>query len=208
MADTPKSTSILIGLIALGLGYIAWTGDALSLFGVEGIRTRQAAVAAKQDTLTGLQAQIDSAKADLAHESVEDVQARTDAYRKSLDVLRGLVPEQREVSNILDDINRRAKARGLDISNFVPAAPTVGPVPFDVYSYQFGVIGRYNEVGAFLTDVASLSRIMVPTAVSVVRADPAKARVFGDTVAMLEARFDVRTYVKALAAAEDSTDGT
>jgi type IV pilus assembly protein PilO len=208
MADTPKSTSILLGLVALGLGYIAWTGDAINLMGLEGIKARQAAVAAKQDTLATLQAQIDSAKSDLARESVEDVQARTEAYRKSLTVLRGLVPEQREVSNILDDINRRAKARGLDISSFVPAAPTVGPVPFDVYSYQFGVVGRYNQVGAFLTDVASLPRIMVPTSVSVVRADAAKSRVFGDTVAMLEARFNVRTYVKAIQAVEDSINGT
>src|SRR5690606_28436241 len=145
MADTPKSTTVLLGLIALGVGYIGWSGDVLNYLGIDGVRSRQEAVAAKEDTLATLQAQIDTAKSDLARESVEDVQARTEAYRKSLDVLRSLVPEQREVANILDDVNLRAKVRGLTVSNFVPAAPTVGPEPFDTYSYQFSVVGRYNQ---------------------------------------------------------------
>jgi Tfp pilus assembly protein PilO len=204
MADTPKSTTVLLGLIALGVGYIGWSGDVLNYVGIGGVRAKQEAVAAKQDTLATLQEQIETAKADLARESVEDVRDRTEAYRKSLVVLRSLVPEQREVANILDDVNLRAKVRGLTVSNFVPSAPTVGPEPFDTYSYQFSVVGRYNQVGAFLTDVASLRRIMVPTEVTVVRAEPARARIFGDTLSMLEARFNVRTYVKASQAAEDS----
>lgn len=208
MADTPRSTFVLLGLIAAGLGYMCWTGDGISALGYDGITARRAAIAAKEDTLATIQAQIDTAKANLARESVEDVKKRTEAYNKSLQVLRALVPDQREVANIIDDVTTRAKVRGLDVSNFVPAAPQVGPEPFDTYSYQFSVIGRYNQVGAFLTDVASLRRIMVPTDVAVVRAAPDKARVFGDTLSMLEARFNIRTYVKAVKAVEDSLNGT
>lgn len=208
MADTPKSTVVLFGLIALGLGYMAWTGDGISAIGYDGITARRAAVAAKQDTLATIQAQIDTAKRDLARESVEDVRLRAEAYGKSLTVLRSLVPDQREVANIIDDVTRRAKVRGLDVSSFVPSAPQVGPEPFDTYSYQFSVIGRYNQVGAFLTDVASLRRIMVPTDVVVVRASPERARIFGDTLSMLEARFNIRTYVKAVPTVEDALNGT
>ncbi len=208
MADTPKATLVLFGLIALGVGYMAWTGDAISALGYEGIAARRATIAAKQDTLVTIQAQIDTAKSDLARESVEDVQKRTEAYAKSLTVLRSLVPDQREVANIIDDVSIRAKVRGLDVSSFVPSPPQVGPEPFDTYTYQFSVIGRYNQVGAFLTDVASLRRIMVPTEVVVVRAAPDKARVFGDTLSMLEARFNIRTYVKAVPTVGDSLNGT
>jgi Tfp pilus assembly protein PilO len=197
MAESSKNTPILLLLIAGLVGYAGWTGAGLTLVGIEGAQTRRERVSAMQDTLTTLQAQVDSAKSDLAVESVEDVRQRIDAYRASLGVLRALVPEQTEVANLIDDINIRAKVRGLNVTNFVPSTPVPGPEPFDTHVYQFSVTGRYNQVGEFLTDVASLRRIIVATDVAIARASAQSSRVFGDTLSMLEARFNVRTYVKA-----------
>ncbi len=207
MADTPKSTPILLLLIALMVGYAGYTGDVLSLLGIRGAKERTAEVAAVRDTLADLQAKIDSAKRNLAVESVEDVKQRTEAYNASLGVLRALVPEQSEIANLIDDINIRAKVRGLQVVSYTPETPVAGPEPFDTHTNGFAVVGRYNQVGAFLTDVASLRRIIVPTEVTISRAEAQSARFFGDTLSMLEARFKVRTYVKA-SAAEDSTHGT
>lgn len=204
MADTPSRTPILLLLVAGLVGYVGWTGTGLDMLGIDGAQARRARVVAMQDTLTGLRAQVDSAKSDLARESVEDVRQRIDAYRASLGVLRALVPEQSEVANLIDDINIRAKVRGLQVSSFTPSTPLAGPEPFDTHVYQFAVIGRYNQVGQFLADVASLRRIIVATDVAMGRAGAQSSRVFGDTLSMLEARFNVRTYVKA-PAAEDST---
>jgi Tfp pilus assembly protein PilO len=197
MAESSKNTPILLLLIAGLVGYAGWTGAGLTLVGIEGAQTRRERVSAMQDTLTTLQAQVDSAKSDLAVESVEDVRQRIDAYRASLGVLRALVPEQTEVANLIDDINIRAKVRGLNVTNFVPSTPVPGPEPFDTHVYQFSVTGRYNQVGEFLTDVASLRRIIVATDVAIARASAQSSRVFGDTLSMLEARFNMRTYVKA-----------
>jgi Tfp pilus assembly protein PilO len=197
MAESSKNTPVLLLLIAGLVGYAGWTGAGLTLVGIEGAQTRRERVSAMQDTLTTLQAQVDSAKSDLAVESVEDVRQRIDAYRASLGVLRALVPEQTEVANLIDDINIRAKVRGLNVTNFVPSTPVPGPEPFDTHVYQFSVTGRYNQVGEFLTDVASLRRIIVATDVAIARASAQSSRVFGDTLSMLEARFNVRTYVKA-----------
>lgn len=197
MAESSKNTPVLLLLIAGLVGYAGWTGAGLELVGVEGAKSRQERVSAMQDTLALLQAQVDSAKSDLAVESVEDVRARIDAYRASLGVLRSLVPEQTEVANLIDDINIRAKVRGLNVTTFTPSSPVAGPEPFDTHVYQFAVTGRYNQVGEFLTDVASLRRIIVATDVAIARASAQSSRVFGDTLSMLEARFNVRTYVKA-----------
>ncbi len=205
MADSSNNTPILLLLIAGLVGYAGWSGAGLELLGIDGVQARRARVIAMQDTLATVRGQIDSAKASLAHESVEDVRARVEAYRASLGVLRSLVPEQREVANLIDDINVRAKIRGLQVTNFVPATPIVGPEPFDTHVYQFAVTGRYNQVGQFLADVASLRRIIVAGDLAMARANPATARALGDTTAMLEARFNVRTYVKATPA-EDSTN--
>lgn len=204
MADS-KTTPILFTLVALAVGYAGYSGEGISLVGMNGLKSRTDRVAAIEDTVTQLQAKIDTAKRDLAKESVEDVTKRVEAYRASLAVLRTLVPEQREVANLIDDIQIRAKVRGLTVSAFTPEPPVPGPAPFDTYTYKLSVIGRYHQVGAFLTDIASLRRIMVAGEVRVAGADLQKARVLGDTVAMLEASFKLRTYVKAKAP-EDSTN--
>lgn len=205
MADTPRSTPILVLLLAVAAGYMGWSGDGIEMLGVEGVQDRKARVTAIEDTLATVRAQIDTAKADLATESVEDVQRRIEAYRGSLEVLRTLVPEQSEVADLLDDIQIRAKVRGVRFAAFDPNTPVAGPAPFDTYGYQLAVIGRYHQVGAFLADIASLRRIIVPGAVTLTPANVAQARVLGDTVGMLEARFTVTTYVKG-SMAEDTTN--
>jgi Tfp pilus assembly protein PilO len=205
MADMPKSTPVMLTAVALLLGYVGYTGTGLAPLNIKGLASRQVRVAAMGDTLLTLQAQIDTAKRDLAAGSVEDLKKRVDAYRSSLGVLRTLVPEQREVNNLLDDIQIRAKVRGVTFSGFTPAAPEPGPAPYDTYSYQLSVIGHYHRVGQFLTDIASLRRIIVPGDVVIGAANAAQARALGDTTAMLEAKFSIKTYVKAVMA-EDSTD--
>jgi Tfp pilus assembly protein PilO len=68
------------------------------------------------------------------------------------------------------------------------------------------VIGRYDAIGQFLADVASLQRIIVPYDLSVTAAQSSAARVLGDsTDALLEARFQVRTYVKSPASEGDAS---
>lgn len=197
MADTPKTTPIFLGLLALLLGYAGWSGDGLNLLGIEGLRARNERAAALADTLATVTAQTDTAKRDLATSSVEDVKAKTAAYNSSLQILRSLVPEQREVANLLDDIQIRAKVRNVTVAEFSVLPAVEGPVPFDTYSYHMAVIGRYHQIGAFLTDVASLRRIMVSSDLKLAAAPAAQARALGDTTAMIEARFTIRTYVKA-----------
>ncbi len=197
MASTPKSTPILLILVAGLLGYIAWSGAVLDFMGIDGIRARQEQVVAMQDTLAELRAKVDTAKRDLAVESIDDVKARTESYRASLAILRTLVPDEREVANLIDDVNRRARVRGLHVAAFDPIAPVFGPEPFDTHQYNFSVIGRYNQVGAFLTDIASLRRIIVPERVQIARSTGQASRILGDTLGVIEAKFSVRTYVKA-----------
>lgn len=205
MADLPKSTPVMLTCIALLVGYVGYTGTGLNALGMKGLRARQERVTLMTDTLTRLRAEIDTAKRDLAHGSVEELKKRVEAYKASLGILRTLVPEQREVNNLLDDIQIRAKVRGVTFSGFAPVPPEAGPAPYDTYSYKLSVIGHYHQVGQFLTDIASLRRIIVPGDVTIGAANATQARALGDTTAMLEARFSIKTYVKAKTT-EDSTN--
>jgi type IV pilus assembly protein PilO len=193
-----KATPLLMLLLAGIVGYVAYTGTVINLVGLQGIAAGKARVVAIRDTITRFEAATDSAKKELARGSVADVRKRLESYRANLLLLRRLVPERNEVPNLLDDISTRSKIRGVTLSQVIPQPVEAGPSPFDTYSYQMSVIGRYDQIGQFMADVASLQRIIVPYNLSVAAANLTAAKALGDsTGSMLEARFQVRTYVKS-----------
>jgi type IV pilus assembly protein PilO len=196
--SSQKSTPILVALLAGIVGYIGYTGSVIDNVGLSGLAARKEQVAAVRDTIARLDAATDSAKKELARGTVEDLRKRLDTYRGSLALLRRLVPERNEVPNLLDDISTRGKIRGVTLSQVVPLPVESGPVPFDTYKYNMSVIGHYDEIGQFLADVASLQRIIVPYDLSVAPAQSTAAKALNDTSgALLEAKFQVRTFVKS-----------
>jgi len=206
--SSQKSTPVLMILLAGVVGYIGYTGAVIDGLGLQGLSARNDKIVAIQDTIGKLQAATDSAKRELAHGTVEDLRKRLDVYRGSLSLLRRLVPERNEVPNLLDDISSRGKIRGVTLSQVVPLPVENGPVPFDTYKYNMSVIGHYDQIGMFLADVASLQRIIVPYDLRLDQASTAAAKAMGDTTgALLEAKFQVRTYVKS-PAPEGQTSGS
>ena len=198
----PKNLPIFLGIIALALGWMFWSGDGLNLLGVEGIKNRRQAVQEMQDSLGVLRAQTDSVKGLVASGRIEEVRARVASYQNSLDVLRRFVPEGSEVPDLMDAITTRAKIRGVQMAAFNPETVQPGPAPYDTHGYFVAVIGRYDQVGNFLSDIAGLRRIIVPQDLRLAAAPAASGVVLGDTSrALLEARFNIRTFVKASSAA-------
>jgi type IV pilus assembly protein PilO len=206
--SSQKSTPVLVALLAGLVGYIAYTGTGISLIGLNGLAARQDKVAAVRDTIARFDAATDSAKKELARGTVEDLRKRLDTYRGSLALLRRLVPERNEVANLLDDISSRGKIRGVTLSQVVPLPVEQGPAPFETYKYNMSVIGHYDQIGMFLADVASLQRIIVPYDIQIAAANTNAAKAMNDTSgSLLEAKFQVRTYVKS-SSAEGETSGT
>jgi type IV pilus assembly protein PilO len=197
-------------LLALGLallvGYIGYTGAVIQVVGINGLAAGRERIAAMRDTIARFEAATDSAKKELARGTVADVRKRLENYRASLVLLRRLVPERNEVPNLLDDISTRSKIRGVTLSQVIPQPVQPGPVPFNTYKYNMSVIGRYDQIGQFLADVASLQRIIVPYDLVIAAANSGAARALGDTTeALLEARFQIRTYVKSPNAEGDAS---
>ena len=198
LLDTPRSKAIAGILVTVLLGYMFYTGEGLSTFGITGLKAKRDRASALADSLTALRAETDSVKRDLARGTVEELKQKTEAYRTTLDGLRQLVPVGAEVPGLIDAITARAKIRGVHLASLAPQPVEEGPAPFDTYRYRVTVIGRYDEVGEFLTDIANLRRIIVPLDVQLVGANAATAAALGDTSkAMLEARFMMKTYVKS-----------
>jgi Tfp pilus assembly protein PilO len=210
MALIPEDKQVpvlLIGL-ALAIGYLGYTGTGLDTVGLRGVSQTRDSIVARQKSIDSLTTLTDSAKRLLASGTVDDLRRKLEGYRVSLELMRRLVPDRNEVANLMDEISTRAKIRGVQVANFQPLPPEPGPAPFQTYKYQYSVIGRYDQLGEFLSDVASLQRIIVPVDLNLGVADMTRAKALGDsTGALLEARFQVRTFVKT-PAGEGPTSGT
>jgi Tfp pilus assembly protein PilO len=203
-----RQVPLLLGLIAIVVGYLGYSGTGLDTLGLRGLTQTRDSITARQKTLDSLVLLTDSAKKLLAQGSVEDLRRRLEGYRTSLELMRRLVPDRNEVANLMDEISTRAKIRGVQVAQFQPLPPEPGPAPFQTYKYQYSVIGRFDQLGEFLSDVASLQRIIVPVDLTLGVADPTRAKALGDSSgALLEARFQVRTFVKT-SSPEGQSSGT
>ena len=197
-----KTTPLFMIVLAAIVGYIGYAG--LEVAGVPGLAAQKATVVAIRDTIAKLDEETAKAKKELAKGTAEDLRKKLESYRSSLALLRRLVPEKNEVPNLLDDISTRGKIRGVTLSQVVPLPVEAGPAPFDTYKYTLSVIGHYDQIGEWLADVASLQRIIVPQDVSLAAANQAAAKALGDTSgALLEAKLQIRTFVKSGAGAPE-----
>lgn len=197
-----RQVAILLIIVAAVAGYVGYNGFSGM---VEGIAGRKARIGVMTDSIAAIQKEVDSAKAVLAKGSIEDLRRRLEGYRQSLDLLRRLVPEQNEVPNLLDQISTRAKIRGVELSGVQPGATVAGPSPFSTNQYNLSVFGHYDQLGEFLSDIASLPRIIVPTGLKLSAAPSSQAQALGDsTGSLLLASFTIRTYVKSNVEGADS----
>src|SRR6059036_940786 len=188
--DRQSQVMLLITIGMLALGYAFWNYWATPT-GQE--------IDAVQTEIRSMEAVIAQAKADLASGTVEDLRRKVEEYTSLLGVMRRLVPDKNEVPALIDDISTKAKVRGVTIGRIEPFAPEPGS-PFDTYRYRLEIIGHYDQLGEFLSDIASLPRIIVPQDVLLKPAQQQAQRLLGDTLgALLEAQFGIRTFVKAAA---------
>jgi type IV pilus assembly protein PilO len=125
-----------------------------------------------------------------------DVEGTLALYRRQLQSVEGLIPSSEELPDLLDAISAEAQRTNVEIALIQPS----GATEEDYYTrraYDMAVVGRYHDVGDFLTRVASLPRIvtplnltLAPSSASAGSATPAQA----DAV-RVEARFSIESYV-------------
>lgn len=183
----PKQVKLIVILAAVGAAVAFWM-----LWRTPAVE----AVGALQTTVDSLRQEVDSARQTLKEGAVEALRGRVALYERQLALMRRLVPTRHEVTTLIDEIASRAAQRGVRIGEIMPVTPEPGQ-PFDTYRYRFTVFGRYDALGEFLTDIASLPRILMPYELSLAPAPQTAVQAYGDaTGALLRATFHVRTFVK------------
>ena len=188
--DQRSQVMLLLTMLAAAGGYAFWKYY---------YQPASQQIEAAKVEIDSLQTIIERAKQDLASGTMDDLRRSVERYRGMLALMRRLVPEQNEVPALIDDISTRAKVRGVTIGKIDPLPVEAGP-PFDTYRYKLEILGHFDQLGEYLSDIASLPRIVVPQDITLKPASLAAQRLLADTVgALLEADFAIRTFVKSSA---------
>ncbi|TPW05872.1 MAG: type IV pilus assembly protein PilO, partial [bacterium] len=150
----PKSQKlILAGIAVAGLGYLYF----FATFVPFGYR----AMAAEKMELQGQYEQLSSDlnKARQTLSSMARVEREFEAIRGRYEAARVLLPEEKEVANLLRMVSLVGQQSGVEFELFKP-------LPTQVQGYYIEnpvdvkVTGDYHDVGQFLAEVANLSRIV------------------------------------------------
>lgn len=91
--------------------------------------------------------------------NLDGLRKQKDQIKEYVATLEKQLPSKAEMDALLSDINQSGLGRGLQFELFKPGPPVVR----DYYAeqpIQIKVIGNYNDVGAFASDIANLPRIV------------------------------------------------
>lgn len=91
--------------------------------------------------------------------NLPDYRAQLEQIEASLGEMLKQMPTKAEVANLLVDISQTGLASGLEFKLFQPGVP----IPKEFYSelpINIQVIGQYEELGLFVSGLASLPRIV------------------------------------------------
>jgi len=149
------------------------------------------ALATRLDTLDSLNK---IAQAEVAKGSATKMKQEADAFARELSVLRHLVPTENEVPALLESISTAARHAGLEISDVQPDGIMNGD-QYDTYRYKLGVTGPFHQVADFLTNIASMSRIVAPINVTVMPSGRSSEIKPKKNEQLLDVKFGIQTYV-------------
>lgn len=139
--------SAVLGLFAaiiLAGWYFYWTGQIQAL---EADRAEELKL--KEQYQSKLRQAINL---DILKKQKEEVSTYVQALEKQL-------PSKAEMDALLSDINTAGLGRGLQFELFKPGAASVKEYYAEL-PIEIRVVGSYHEIGAFVSDIANLSRIV------------------------------------------------
>lgn len=198
LVPTTQRDKIMAGVCALALGLVYAYYSYLWSPKEEQLNT----MAAHIDTLKKSNEDV---RAEVASGAVAKLKAEAEEYGRLLGLMRQLVPAVNEVPTLLDQISTAARSTGLELSDVTPLGVIPGDI-FETHRYRIGVTGSYNAIGNFLNNIGSMTRIVAP--MNLALSPSAKPQKVGPGVQLLDASFEIQTYVAKTAAPGAGTAGS
>jgi type IV pilus assembly protein PilO len=189
--DPNRQKMLLAGLAVVLVGYFGYT---------KVYKPRSAEVAALETRLEGLQTQNRTAQALTDANARSEMEGRLEAYRNQLTTVEGLIPSSEELPDLLDAISAEAQRTGVDLALIQPVGATAEQF-YTRRSYELAVLGSYHGIAAFLSEIASLPRIVTPTTLDLTVEQESES----GQEPRLQAKFAIETYVLPSAAPTEMT---
>jgi Tfp pilus assembly protein PilO len=179
----PKQRNLMLGGIAFFVAIVPFRMYMLS--------PRTEANALVQTHIESLETQNRSAAVQAARGG-GDLEERNIVYERHVQKLEELIPAAEEVARLTNDISRAARLVDVEPIRMVPEPAEVGAF-YSKTSYDMAVVGEYHNVARFLTNVASLSRIVTPVEMDIQIYDQPDR--WPEMVTPIIATFRIETYV-------------
>ena len=157
---------------------------------------RSVEFAQKQERVEALVTLNQKAKSEMAKGDPASLRRQLAEYQQNLSLVRTLIPAGNEVPALLEQVSTAARRVGLDLATVDPQ-PVAEGENYDTYRYTISLVGSYHELATFLTNVGSLTRIVLPVSMSL--SAPTNASVVKahqkPNASVIEARLQLQTFV-------------
>lgn len=179
-SDPQQQKKLLIGILPILLLFGYW-------YFMHGARAESIALLETQ--LADLETKNQAAQAQM-RAGGPDLEQRVALYEQYMERLEQLIPEREEVPELLHSMTLQAQQYGVELVLMRPG----GDSPEQFYTRQVfdvAVAGLYHDVGAYMSAIGSLPRIVAPINMRVVpRQDAGRGG-----VGRIEAAFSIETYI-------------
>jgi type IV pilus assembly protein PilO len=180
--DPKQRNFMLAGIVVLGLVYVYHT------WFLSPRREANAEVLGRVEALEVLNRRASVVSA----QGGGDLLERLALYERHIARLEQLIPAREEVPALIDDVGNRARVMNVEVQTLQPQPAEPGQY-YTRTAYNMAVVGEYHDVGRFLSEIASLSRIVTPVQVDVqLYGQPQQ---FPDLESPVLANFRIETYV-------------
>ena len=150
----------------------------------------------REERVEALVAMNRKAQLEMAKGNVSELRAELAEYQENLALIRTLVPQGNELPSLLEQVSTAARYVGLDLASVDPQ-PVIEGSTYDTYRYNVSLLGGYHDLATFLTNVGTLTRIVLPLNLTLQQpSNPTAAKShLKPNASVMEARFQLQTYV-------------
>ena len=146
----------LLIIIILGLGYLFFFKEQLAELDV----ANEKEVSLKE---TFRQTSIQAA-------NLNNLKLELEALRASFDQLLKQLPTDKEIPNLIQELNQAASKNGLQLSGLFPLEP-INDGAIQRLPYNLSISGQYDQVAKFARDIGELSRIITLSRLNIKKDD-------------------------------------
>ena len=132
-------------------------GGLLGLFWYEYLQDIQQQIVTKTAQVQELQKTI--AKSQLQEKELEKIKKDAIDLQAKLEMLKMVLPQEKETDEIFRDVQKLATTSGLQVSRVTPRT-TVDHDVYTEYPIDLDVTGTFHNIGAFLDRIRQLPRIV------------------------------------------------